>query len=223
MGRFGVADDWKKALDELPLHTKQFADMFRKHGSKQGRNRSDITDTDVKAVPDDLKAAWKTDAKSPRHIYQEGKGRRQDPDNYLDSDYIEAHKKKFEEKGGTRFYLTESYNKYGPGQRDGTTFVIPTSEFDRIRGEAKTPQELGRMLGLGEDFFVKADGTPADITLAQFTPAEMEAGNHRMPSGNEAGANDLWIPGGYLPSGIPEATLDVKKGDGKGTFTDFKF
>lgn len=30
----------------------------------------------------------------------------------------------------------------------------------------------------------------------------------RMPSGNEAGANDYWIPGGLLPEGMPEAVID---------------
>ena len=38
----------------------------------------------------------------------------------------------------------------------------------------------------------------------------------RMPSGNESGANDEWIPGGQLPTGISEAVIDggkVKPGD----------
>jgi len=30
----------------------------------------------------------------------------------------------------------------------------------------------------------------------------------RMPSGNEAGANDQWLPGGLLPDGMPEAVID---------------
>ncbi|MFU2164942.1 hypothetical protein ACMZ6Z_09250 [Streptococcus pluranimalium] len=29
-----------------------------------------------------------------------------------------------------------------------------------------------------------------------------------IPSGNEFGANDQWIPGGKLPTGIPEAVID---------------
>lgn len=38
-------------------------------------------------------------------------------------------------------------------------------------------------------------------------PSELT--NLRMPSGNEAGANEHWIPGGYLPTGIPEAVIDI--------------
>ena len=29
-----------------------------------------------------------------------------------------------------------------------------------------------------------------------------------MPDGNELGANEQWIPGGYTGGGIPEATID---------------
>lgn len=30
----------------------------------------------------------------------------------------------------------------------------------------------------------------------------------RIPSGNEAGANPQWEPGGHLPTGIPEIVID---------------
>jgi filamentous hemagglutinin len=42
-----------------------------------------------------------------------------------------------------------------------------------------------------------------DIT----NPRELQL---RIPSGNEAGANDLWIPGGRLPNGNSEAIVDAK-------------
>lgn len=29
-----------------------------------------------------------------------------------------------------------------------------------------------------------------------------------MPSGNERGANNYWLPGGYSSGGIPEAVID---------------
>ncbi|MEN9835213.1 MAG: hypothetical protein RL011_1406 [Pseudomonadota bacterium] len=31
----------------------------------------------------------------------------------------------------------------------------------------------------------------------------------RIPSGNEAGANELWLPGGLLPNKNSEAILDL--------------
>ena len=33
--------------------------------------------------------------------------------------------------------------------------------------------------------------------------------NIRVPSGNKATANDLWIPGGYTSGGVPEAITDT--------------
>jgi hypothetical protein len=37
--------------------------------------------------------------------------------------------------------------------------------------------------------------------------------NIRIPSGNEMGANALWFPGGYLPTGYLEAVIDrIPKG-----------
>lgn len=33
----------------------------------------------------------------------------------------------------------------------------------------------------------------------------------RIPSGNEAGANQLWLPGGKLPDGNFEAIIDASK------------
>ena len=29
-----------------------------------------------------------------------------------------------------------------------------------------------------------------------------------MPSGNEEGANSLWLPGGFTPGAIPKAIVD---------------
>eukprot|EP01084_Bolivina_argentea_P004350 8279_1 len=37
----------------------------------------------------------------------------------------------------------------------------------------------------------------------------IDARTMRMPSGNEIGANKEWIPGGYLPTGKPEAVIDA--------------
>ncbi len=33
--------------------------------------------------------------------------------------------------------------------------------------------------------------------------------NLRLPSGNETGANSLWIPSGYIPGNVPEAISDI--------------
>lgn len=80
----------------------------------------------------------------------------------------------------------------------------------------QSTKKLGVMLGLGENFFVDANGNAVDITRADFSYEEIVNGNLRMPRGNEAGANEAWIPGGYLPERIPEAVLNTHPDAGRG-------
>ena len=55
---------------------------------------------------------------------------------------------------------------------------------------------------------VVADGVIADEEVAILDAVaeqlELTSSDVRMPSGNETGANDSWIPFGHLPTGIPE-------------------
>lgn len=210
----------KNSLDDMPVHVRQLADMFRKHGKKQKRNDSEVTDLDNTGVPQELSDGWKKDSwHTPDRVVAGGKQNRPYPAEYLDNDYIQQHIARFDD-GATRFYRADSLDKYGPGN-NGTTFVFPTSEIDDIIKKADgDPTKLGTMLGLGENFFVDADGKAVDIIRADFDPEQLMNGNIRMPRGTEGGANAQWIPGGYLPEGIPEAVFNVSDGSG-GTFTHF--
>ena len=45
----------------------------------------------------------------------------------------------------------------------------------------------------------------------------------RIPSGNEGGANELWLPGGKLPKGYSEAVLNqIPQANYKETLTNIK-
>lgn len=196
------------AMDGVPIHVRQLADLFRLHGAKTKRNGVDIKDLDdVDIVPDSLQKGWKRDGPTPYEVVDAGNGNRPDPSEYLSDDYISNHKELFDD-GATRFYTQKNLDAYGPGN-NGETFVFPTSEYDRIRSEAKSPQELGEMLGLGEDFFVDGNGNPVDVVKADFSLDELTNGDYRVPTGNERGANDQWIPGGYLPDGTPEVSFRI--------------
>lgn len=132
------------------------------------------------------------------------KGQRPDPASYLPETYIERHLASFDD-GAARFMPTRNLEKYGIAQRDGTSFVIPKHEADWIeaaanRGDLHAVEEA---LGLKEGFF--ADGGE----LKRVDIPEPDELGLRIPSGNEAGASDLWIPGGQLPNGIPEAVIDA--------------
>lgn len=129
------------------------------------------------------------------------KGTRPDPTDYLPPEYIEQHLAKFED-GATRFMPESNFEKYGLAQRDGTSFVMAKSEVDALlEATAGDPRAMERALGWPEGFLDENKLLRIDIE---------DPGSHnvRVPSGNEAGANDLWLPGGKLPDGLSEAVID---------------
>ena len=130
------------------------------------------------------------------------KGSRPDPSEYLPAQYISDHLALFE-GGATRFQLKSGLDKYGPGQVDGTSFEMTRSQADELLAATNgDPRALERALGLPEG---QLDGNT--LMRVDFdAPADLDL---RMPSGNEAGANDKWIPGGRLPDGAAEAVIDV--------------
>jgi hypothetical protein len=139
-----------------------------------------------------------TDEKRDEILAME-KGTRPDPREYLSPEYIEHHLEHFSD-GGTRFMLEENLDKYGIGQRDGTTFVFPTSEIDSLITKGDFA-DVERALGLPDGYF-------NDFHVFRVDIPDAENYNLRMPSGNEAGANEYWLPGGLLPEGMPEAVVD---------------
>lgn len=133
------------------------------------------------------------------------KGNRPDPSEYLSPSYISGHLALFE-RGAARFQFKSKVEKYGIAREDGTSFVMPKHEADLIeaaleRGDLHYVEEaLGweeGALSLSDDVLVRVDiPDPQELNL-------------RIPSGNEAGASDYWIPGGRLPDGAPEAVIDA--------------
>lgn len=191
----------KDALDDMPVHVRQLSEMFRKHGQRQNRNNADVTDLDGTDVPTPLRDGWRPNGWTPNDVVGAGNGNRPDPSEYLDADYIRDHLDQFSD-GATRIYRTESLENYGPGNQ-GTTYVFPSDQLQNVMDQANSPQELSAALGLPDDFFVGAD-----VELRDFDPHELDG--LQMPSGNEGGTDpDAWIPGGYLPSGIPEAVINI--------------
>jgi hypothetical protein len=131
------------------------------------------------------------------------KGARPDPSEYLPQEYIQHHLEQFD-KGGTRFMLKDTFDDFGIGQVDGTTFVFPSSEIDALMEATKgDSRALEQALGLPDGYF-KDNVIRVDIQ-------DLEPYNFRIPSGNEAGANAKWLPGGLLPQGMPEAVIDGSK------------
>ncbi|BBZ06753.1 hypothetical protein MDOR_09220 [Mycolicibacterium doricum] len=141
-----------------------------------------------------------TDEKRAELLAME-KGTRPDPSEYLSPEYIHDHLEKFRE-GATRFMPETNFEKYGLAQRDGTSFVMAKSEVDAMLVATKDdPRAMERVLGWPEGFLSQHKLLRIDI------PDPYDH-NLRIPSGNEAGANDLWLPEGQLPDGNSEAVID---------------
>jgi hypothetical protein len=80
---------------------------------------------------------------------------------------------------------------------------MPSAEADALLSSANgSSAALEQSLGLPQGFLDSNELVRIDIS----NPREF---NLRIPSGNEAGANGLWIPGGRLPNGNSEAVIDA--------------
>jgi hypothetical protein len=137
-----------------------------------------------------------------REVLNLPKGKRPAPETYLPREYIEKHLAKFDE-GASRFMRKVDLEDYGPAQIDGTSFILPKSEADKILSSAAGDKRaIEKSLGLDSGFLDKHELVRLDIPK----PREL---NIRLPSGNEAGANSNWLPGGKLPNGNSESVIDL--------------
>ena len=131
---------------------------------------------------------------------------RPDPKTYIDTKIHEEKLAKFD-KGASKIMLKSQLDKYGPGQSDGTSFVMPKAEVDQLLAKANgDPKALADALGIPVEQLEGNGLVRVDI------PSPRDGGL-RIPSGNEAGANSQWIPGGTLPDGGTEAVIDIPKFD----------
>jgi hypothetical protein len=165
----------------------------------------------TKEPPKPLPRAEKPLTASVREIMYENvrrmrKGKRPDPRTYIPKNEIDAHLAKFD-KGAVVIMTKSTFNKVsgslkGAMGRPDAQFVMPKSEMDAMMARTKgNPRLLEQELGLPPGA-LKKDG------LVRLDISDPRSLNLRMPSGNEAGANDLWQPGGKLPNGGSEAVVD---------------
>ncbi len=146
--------------------------------------------------------AFALDPALVRRIQALPKGQRPDPSSYMPPEVIESQLAQFE-GGGTRFMLKSNLEKYGPAQKDGSSFIMTKAQADKLM------QSAGGNARAMEDALGLPQGTLESGQLVRVDVPSPKQLGLRIPSGNEAGANELWIPGGKLPNGNLEAVVDL--------------
>ncbi|WP_046362474.1 hypothetical protein [Mycolicibacterium obuense] len=165
-----------------------------------GTNREVAGDGDAQHQSANEHPGGLTDEKRDEILALE-KGARPDPSEYLSREYIEEHLRKFAD-GATRFMPESNFTRFGISQVDGTSFVMTSHDADALlQATGGDPRAIERSLGLPTGFL-------DDNELVRIDVPRPDHYNLRIPSGNEAGANSEWIPGGLLPDGLPEAVID---------------
>ena len=169
---------------------------------------------DAGAVAGEAAPAWKWLGKAPltaeqvQQILAAPKGERPDPSAYLDKKYICRHLKEF--RSGVSFVMgLDNYVMYVLtrkfiGREDNSCFVMPKTVCDDIAKAAKGDISVyEQALGFEPGYF-KGHGGLVRIDVLDVADLHI-----RIPSGNEAGANAWWLPGGYTSGGVPEAITDL--------------
>lgn len=140
---------------------------------------------------------------SKNEIVSIPKGNRPNPSNYLKWRYRQRHQRNFR-RGASFLTQKNILDKYGRtilGRQDGL-FVMCKKEMDDLLQKANGQLNyVETELGIPDGMWKNTEIIRIDIRR----PKKLKL---RLPSGNETGANDLWIPGGKLPNGYLESVIN---------------
>jgi len=139
---------------------------------------------------------------SENNILSVPHGSRPEPEKYLDPDYISNHLQTFRDHGGG-FLFTDAdianpkYTSFNPKKfvMAGSDLRSVVTKFEATGDVSVLETALGYDPGylVGKDIYMLNLDNPRVV----------------MPTGNEAGANSLWRPGGLTyPGGMREGVLD---------------
>ena len=137
------------------------------------------------------------------------KGSRPDPKTYVNSEYLTKHFAEFDD-GATVIQTEWAYTNYSEANGfvgvpdDNTLFVMPKKYADKvIQNSNGNINYIEEKLGFPKGYFKYGGG------LVRIDIEDLSGLDLRLPSGNETGANSLWIPGGETSGGVPEAVLNT--------------
>jgi hypothetical protein len=127
---------------------------------------------------------------------------RPNPEVYLSKEYLEQHKRLFDDRVAAFVKDNENIIRYNQFGRDDGAFVFPRHVADAMIKEANgDARKLEALLGLD----------PGSLGDSPKMVVPQEVHNYRIPDGNEEGSrvNPQWRPGGKTyPGGVPEAVID---------------
>lgn len=130
-------------------------------------------------------------------------GCRPEPSVYMREECLTSHAAMFAE-GASYLVPKDVLDRFGRkllGRQDGQ-FVMCKKEMDKLlQADAVSITHIEKQLGIPA-------GLWAGKTLVRIDILNPKALKLRIPSGNEAAANELWIPGGKLPTGYTEGVID---------------
>lgn len=132
-------------------------------------------------------------------------GCRPDPKTYLSAECLQAHMEAFAE-GASYLVPKDVLDRFGRkllGRPDGQ-FVMSSKEMDKMLGNKNVSiAYIEKELGIPAGAWAGKTLVRINITLDNAKKLDL-----RVPSGNEAGANSLWIAGGKLPTGYTEGVVN---------------
>lgn len=210
MNRIGRQKTWLNAASVWLLITA----LLFLFGTGSPAFAEKASPTSVAAAGETTSHTWKWLGKAPltaeqvREILAAPKGERPDPSTYLDKKYIERHLKEFRQGAsfimGLDNYVMFVLTRKLIGREDNTCFVMPKTVCDDIAKAAKGNLAVyEQALGFEPGYFQGHGG------LVRIDVPDVADLHIRIPSGNEAGANAWWLPGGYTSGGVPEAVSDL--------------
>jgi hypothetical protein len=183
-----------------------FCVAFCLSNSAEAKQNHSLQLHQLKVSPADSTDYWSLIFKtgySKEEIIKIPKGKRPLPASYIKYKYLRRHLRSF--RKGAAFLVPKSVlDRFGRkmlGRTDGQ-FVMNKKEMDDLLLKAS-----GRLsfieteLGIPSGYWQNTELIRIDIQR----PRRLHI---RIPSGNETGANELWIPGGKLPNGYSESVID---------------
>lgn len=116
--------------------------------------------------------------------------------------------------GASKLMSTEQLAAYPNSTTYGnpvSTFVAPTSEIDALLNQGLSRADIAKRLGIEDELFMKGDLVRVDIEATQ-----LKNMNLRVATGQEGGANNLFVPGGKTIGGVSEGIVDGISKTGNG-------